>query len=329
MTKPEVSGYKKTDSLLKTFLKTKDYEVISAIGSEKRGTFTYVCESDGMKFVVKLGVISNGDDNGGSKRIRELKNEVFAVGNLWKQFPKGETKTFLLPPGAEVVFDEEFEKLKLYGYTRFYIDGRCLGSELRDGSENVQSWVGRFVDMVGEIDSLLDLDLPRTKEKANVDFSKLIIDNTKLWGKGIQDLMKSREIKMLEKGFDRCACDTVKKVTKYFSKNHIVVGTTHGELIPDHIIVDANRDKPYLVNFTKLCQYYPRFFDTGKMYGWILAVLGDIKSAEEFWDMSTKKLNLNECKPLKMLTNELILGSLYNYLNLEGEDIKFGCSSFF
>jgi len=325
MAGPKTSDYEKTDVLLKAFLEIKNYEVTDSIGSRNRGTFTYMCESDGMPFVIKLGVVSDGDD----KRVRKLKNEVFAVDKLWKQFPAGEAKSFLLPPGAEAIFDEEFEGLEVYGHARFYIDGSCLGFELRSGSENVQSWIERFVDVVNEIDSLPDLDLPRTKEKAEVDFSELIIKNTKLWGTGVQDLVKSKKLKMPEKGFRSCIDDVVGKVTQYFSENKVVVGTVHGELIPDHIIFDTSSDKLYLINFTRLCQHYPRFFDIGKMYGWILAVLGDVDGAKDFWDQSTKRLKLSEIEALKMMTNELILGSLHNHLDREGKDIKFGGEGFF
>lgn len=329
MTNTETLDYKSIDALLKTFLEMKGYEVMSDIGSENRGTFTYTCASDGMSFVVKLGVILDGED----KRVRGLKNEVFAVGRLWRQFPGGEAKSFLLPPGAEVVFDEEFEGLKIYGYSRFYIDGNCLGSELGNGSENMQAWIKRFVDMVNEIDALSELDLPRTKEKAEVDFSKLIINNTKFWGTGVQNFVKSRDLntpgKGVEEEFISCIDDVVEKVTKYFAENKVIAGTVHGELIPGHIIFDTNGNKPYLINFTRLCQHYPRFFDIGKMYGWMLAVLGDIKGAKDFWDQSTKRLKLSEIEALKMMTNELILGSLYNYLDREGRDIKFGGEVFF
>ncbi len=315
------STYQEKDEFLKEFLQKKGFHVVSEIGDESRGTHTYNCESDGMPYVVKIGI--GTEEN--KTRLEDLRNEVIAVTKLWKYFQNGEAKNFMLPPGPETIFDEEEDGFEIYGYARFYIEGSVLGLEMRAGSQSFSAWMDRFVEIVNEIANLPVLDLPRTEQKRGTDFKKVIDENTEMWVKKLAEYLEDEDSDMSE-----CVKKVGEEVHEYFEKNEIPIGTIHRELIPDHIIYDTMSEKPYLLNYTKLCQHYPKHMDAAMVYSWISVVLGDVDIAREFWDKCMESVPDDEKEYAKMIRNEIALGVLWDYLDPEKEagELKVGCDLF-
>lgn len=311
--------YSEIDDLLRKFLSEEKHEVKEDRGDSVRGTFTYQCEQEGMPFWVKIGVVLEEDD----KRIRDLKNEVAALTALWKAFPNGETDSFMLPPGPETIFDKEYEGHIVYGYSRFLVEGEVLSHDLRDGTERFISWVDRLTAIMKTIDAFPELDLPRTKEKQSEKFDEVIMKNLSIWS----EILKKHGPEKMQK----CFKDVINNTEEYFKKNKVVTGTAHGQLTPDHIIYMNGGLKPTLVSFTKLSQWYPKYWDLGTIYGWGQAVLGDSAGAVALYEKATKNgYSKNQLEFLNVIVNAVTIGTMGTFVDpaAEGGKLKVGCEAF-
>ncbi len=305
----------KESELFEKYLSEHGYENINALSD-----IAFECESDGMPYVAKLST-PDGDDD---KPVRLLKNEVDALTKLWKIFPSGEARTFILPPGPETIFDEEFEGVHIYGYVRFKIDGVILGQALRKGTQLAEDWIETFANITKEIDSLPNLNLQRTEEKKSENFDEMIVKNSKFWAEKLPGVIP---------GFENCKNSVVSKTESYFKSNHAVLGTALCSFNPDNLVFEEGptpyQFKPYLISYRRLNQSYPRFYDIAVMYGWILGVLGDYAVARTFWEKAGSDLDIKQKEFLQIITNEAALGGIYNAYDLEKIKPVCGCEVFF
>ncbi|MBN2100791.1 hypothetical protein JW710_02770 [Candidatus Dojkabacteria bacterium] len=314
--------YEMYDEVIRMYLEGKGYSVDALVGNASLNKFTYSCEKEGMPFVAKMGVALEGDDT----RVKDLRNEVEAVKRLWELYPDGEAKSFLLPPGAEEVFDEKYGKIDIYGYSRFWLEGLCLGDDIRMGVQHISDWIEKFNDIISEIDSFPKMDLPKTKEKEGTDINGKILDTAKNYFEKLQSLAKAGKTSLdmsVLKGFQA----KYKESVEFFKKKKLVLGTVHGNLAPDNFVYENG--KPYLISFTKLCQCYPRLYDVPWVYSWICVVTGDADTAQKFWDLSTGKLDKEMVDYLEKTGNLLLLGMLWEYLARENNDLKVTNEMFF
>jgi hypothetical protein len=326
--KNKIEGFKAVEKLARRYLNENGYDVEKYVGDRDRGTLTYLCKVLGIFFHVKL-VVYKTQSKKAYKRKELLENEIAAFKALWLEAPEGEFDSFMLPPGPEDVFDEEFEGYNVFGYTRLHIDGDILGEEFRLGEEKPVKWTKKFAEIVHQIDTLPQMELPHTGKKDQQDFQKTIIKNTRNWAKG---LTKEFELDQIgaEENLKDCIDEAVIKIKEYFAENRPVLGTAHCNLTPDHIVKAPILKKPYIVNFNRLNQSYPRFFDVAIIYSWLVVVLGTKHAALDFWVKAVEKLKVgnSQLETLEMITNEILLGTLYNFLKFEKEEVKIQCDDF-
>lgn len=324
--------YQSKAKIVRNFLESKGYSEIGDIEEESLGRFTYSAEIDGMPYFIKISAIKDSNDEG-SKRQRAIENEISALTELWKRYPEGETKSFILPPGPEIIFDEEYKGLRLGGYARFWIDGKVLGDEFRSGSQEITMWIDRFVNLSSEVDSFPRLDLPRTRDKEKVDFERVIVRNARYWGDKLREQLSSlSESGKLGQGESEEMSESVSKIVKslaeFFSGRKIVRGSSLKEMTPDNVVFDSlsdpNKAKPYFVNFGYFCQSYPRYYDVARLYGWVCAVLGEQEAALVYWGKASERFAVDEREYLEALTNYLTLGSICDYLSQEEMELKVG-----
>jgi 3'-phosphoadenosine 5'-phosphosulfate sulfotransferase len=301
-------SYVEKDEIVREYLETKGYSVVVSAGSKDRETFTYKCDNEGMPFWVKMAMGSNEVTE---KRIKLLKNEIASIISLWQTYPEGETSGFMLPPGPEDIFEENFNGSQLYGYSRFVVQGEILGPALREKKEVFSKWAGKYITMIKAIDALPELGLPRTEEKKDEDFSKVIVETAR---------SSAERLNALDIGnMAGCISKTLKEIEIYTGENKIVTGTAHGDMVPDHVVYLDNGVKPTLINFTKLCQWYPRFYDIAMVHAWVQVVLKDRKGAEELWRLFTENgFEKKDLDQAKVLVNALLIGTLAVYMEGEG-----------
>lgn len=304
-------SYVEKDEVIREYLQTKGYSVVLSVGSKDRETFTYKCDNEGMSFWVKVAM---GAGEAAEMRIKQLKNEIASITSLWKTYPDGETNGFMIPPGPEDIFEENFNGSQLYGYSRFVVQGEILGYALREKREKFSKWAGKYAAMVKAVDALPELELPRTEEKKKEDFSRVIIENVQ----HAADQLKSLEKQKLTECIDKVS----QGIEAYVGKNKIITGTAHGDMVPDHVVYLDKGVKPTLVNFTKLCQWYPRFYDLAMVYAWVCIVLKDKKGADELWDLYTGNgFDKRDLSQMKVLVNALLIGTLAVYMGGEGKGL--------
>lgn len=308
---------------LRDYLKNCGFEVSKFVGNLAHEKYSFVCFKSDMNYLVKLGV----DDEAGKRRVEGLKNEIVALKKLWQEFPDGETKAFHLPPGAEEIFDETYGDLEIYGYSRVYVDGKVLGEEMRAGREYCSDWMDKCADVVSEIDALPDLELPRTKKKEDTDFTEVVVENAKKW---LAELEKLEEVaENIDTSLMKCMTEAVEKSVAYISGNRFVLGTVHGELTPDNVVLGYGSKKPYISSFGRLCQRYPRFFDVPWVYGITGLVFGDVETAKKLWEVVISNMKIKEIESLKYLSNILTVGHIMMYLKHDEGDLDIDCSIFF
>lgn len=295
------------DEFFSRFLKSKGYMVSRVMHKPREDRMTFVCESDEMEYYVKLIRISEHNE----KVVNGVKNEVAAMVKLWELYPEGETESFLLPPGPEVEFHEEFEGTAVYGYARFYVDGTILGSALRNGSESFTEWADTYANIVKTIDTLPDLNLPRTAEKKDKQFEEEIVKNMGTWKQKLETRVPTDIQDRIMKA------ETA--VSDYFKNNRAVTGTVHGELVPDQLVFMKEHAKPTVVQFSKLCQWYPRFWDIGQVYSWVKVVLGDSEGAHKFWDTMISGMDKSLADYVKIVSLSTLVGTLAVYTDPMGE----------
>lgn len=335
-------SYKKIDKELQKFISDKGYKILSRISAGDHGTFTYQVEKEEMPFWVKIGhsdILDKGVSLGGDRidedtfanRIDDLKNEVAALTALWKRYPSGETDSFQFPPGAEEIFSGEIDGLKIYGYARFVVEGNVLGKALRDKSIIFSNWVEPCGKMVKTLDSLPELRLPSSSRMKDIDFAQFITKKASYWRDQLQLLSKKNENGVtldLVKRTEHIAQET----EDYVSKNKIVMGSVHGDFQPDHIVYLERGTFPTLVQFSKICQWYPRYWDIATMYAWVAVVLGDVEGAKNFWSHVSEKngLSKDEIVYLKVITNVVTLGMIAQHRkpSLEGGKRAIGAEAF-
>ena len=338
---PSSDSFSEIDKMLQSFLKKKGYDVLFRTSVESHGTFTYHVEKEGMPFWVKIGHSGTvnpwaelgykRDKNEGQEgRIDDLKNEVAALMALWELYPLGETNSFQFPPGPEEVFETEYDGLKLYGYARFVVEGKVLGKELKDKKTSFAEWVEPCVKMIKTVDALPDLHLPRTGLKKNVEFEKLIEKNVSFWYDRRKIAAKNPDTGVTKDLLSR-ADKLVQEVRKYFSTHKVVTGTVHGDFQPDHIVYLEGNGLPTLVQFSKMCQWYPRYWDVANLYGWVVSVLGDVENAKSFWNLMTANgFSKDQMDYLRIITNVVTLGNMSTYVEptWEGGKLKVGVEAF-
>lgn len=335
-------SYAEVDQILQKYLREKGYNVLLRTSVESHGTFTYQVEKDEMPYWVKIGYTENFERcaevgrkrkelDATQGRVEDLKNEVAALTALWLKYPSGETDSFQFPPGPEEVFEEEYAGLNVYGYARFVVEGKILGQALRDGSAKFSEWIECCSKMVKTIDSLPDLHLSRTELNRDVKFEELIVNNASFG----YDRMKL----MLEKGNQGVSAELVKQAgvlvqeaRDYFSLHRVVTGTVHGDFQPEHIVYLEEGGLPTLVQFSKICQWYPRHWDIAKMYGWVAVVAGDLDGARMFWKHMLEKTGLSKERIdyLKVITNIVTLGMMSTAIEpgWDGGKLKVGVEAF-
>ncbi len=314
--------FEKKDKILREYLKDIGYPVKQYIGGRRRPTYTYVSDVLGIHFLSKLAIAGKHDESE-YKRKRLLQNELEALQSLWDISDDGVYGNFLLPPGPEEIIDDNYKSYEIFGYIRLYLSGEVLSTSFRDGDYDINKWVEIFSRICLDIDSMSDLGLPRTNEKKDQDFSKTIIENTTTWTKKLLDRFKKGKVEGVNENFIKTVEQAGDKVVDHYSNNRVVLGTAHCDLVPDHLLWDPLRRKPYVLNFTRLNQAYPRFFDIAKLYSWILVVLGDERLAISFWEEATHRIKRQERVGVEMLANEMLMGSLWHYINSEQAVIKF------
>ncbi len=307
------------------YLAKKGYQIEDHICGE----YTFRCTNYGMDFFVKLTLAATEDD----KRILELKNEVAAINNLWKAFPEGETKTFSIPPGTEDEFTGKIDDEFVYGYARFWVDAKVLSTDIRNGQEKVENWVGKFAEIAKEIDTLPDLQLPRTQQKQKEDFIKTIDETSKYWMSELEKRVEMGDVRMSETeenldDFMENVRMRSNQIREYFKENRVITGTSLQEFTPDHVLYGIV-EKPYISTFSKLSQSYPRFYDIASMYSWLVSVTGDIPFSMVFFENASDRLAVDQKAYLKIITNHALIGSVYNYLKLEKPIIKANAIAFF
>lgn len=311
-------SYQSYEKVIEAFLLAQSYVVMERRGNSTRGTYTYLCEKEDMRFLVKMSIEREGD-----KRTMGLRNEIAALSGLWTAFPVGETEAFLLPPGPEDIFEDEYEGCHVFGYARLYVDGRVLSYNLRDGTESFNNWVEPFTAIVKTIDTLPELDLPRTREKEKEDFPKVIVSNVQFWNELL--------LKHGGGNLDACLADVVSDITAYIESHTLVTGTVHGQLNPDHIVVSDLNEKPTLVSYSKLCQWYPRYWDAGTVYGWAQAVVSAGDAATAFYQsFADSVVDRKQGEFLKCVVNIGALGSMATVVDpdAEGGNLTVGCEAF-
>jgi hypothetical protein len=258
-----------------------------------------------------------------------LRNELDVYKQLWQKYPEGNLNSFILPPGPDDVFGQQLDAYMVFGYSRFRVQGEVLGKKLRNQTEEVADWIDTFASMTQEIDTLPNLSLPKTQIIRRRNYNEIVIKNIKKWQQNLLSIFDKTETD--DPGLEEII-NTIQiaaeKSKEYFTENQIPKGTVHGHLIPDEILVSSYLDQPYLLSFTKLNQAYPRFFDIAKMYSWLVVVLGASEPAHEYWHQSTNQLNENDQIYLQMLTNEILLGTLLNYLQYEKKEINLASQDF-
>ena len=307
------------NEMLTVFLQEKGYGAITFVGDSSRSTFTYKAQQDEMPYWIKLCVISDKNN----KREADLRNEVAALTALWKLYPDGDAGSFFLPPGPEVIFDENYQDVHVYGYSRFEVEGKILATELREGREIFSSWVDIYAEILKTIDALPDLGLPRTEAKKQEKFEETIMKNGNYW----LDVMKGN---VPEEVYD-CAKNELAIAMIFFEGQRVVMGTVHGDIVPDHVVFLNHDVKPTIVQFTKLCQWYPRFWDVGAVYGWVQAVLGDGESAWALWSKVTSNgFDKKQIDYLKIITNVNVLASMGAVISPEwgNGEMKARCGAF-
>jgi hypothetical protein len=314
--------FEKKDRIIREYLKDVGYPVMEYIGDRQRLTYTYLSDVLGIHFFSKFAIVGEHEKSA-DKRKRLLKNELEALQSLWEISEDGVYGNFLLPPGPEEIIDDNYKSYDIFGYIRLYLSGEVVGRSFRSGNYDINKWVNVLSGICLDIDSMSDLGLPRTNEKKDQDFAKTIIENTTMWTKKLLNRFDKGEVEGVNEDFIKMVEQAADKVVDYYSSNGVVLGTVHCDLVPDHLLWDPLRKKPYVLNFMRLNQSYPRFFDIAKLYSWILVVLGDGRLAINFWEEATKRFKRKECANVEMLANEMLIGSLWNYIDNEQAVIKF------
>jgi hypothetical protein len=320
--------FNEIDEFLREYLEQHNYLVERFLGGEGRGTYTYVCSVLGIYFYIKLCILSTASPQEiNQKRQRRIENEIQALDTLWEIADKrgedeGEMKSFVLPPGIESVFDDDIEDIRIYGYARLFLDGENLAKQLREENIKLNKWPQKLAAIVLEIDSLKDLDLPRNDVNSQKDFQEIIINNTRQWKSKLQEIFSQGKIEGVDEKFksymEQVSVDTV----NFFKQNEPILGTVHGDLTPEHILTSQFRQKPYIVNFTHFSENYPRFFDAALLYSWMVVVWGNSQIAQDFWSEVTEDMDFDNRARLEMLTNEILLATLYSYLTKEEKVVK-------
>lgn len=324
------SADNKHGDTLADFLESKGYSVVERIGGVFKyagESHTYKCENDGMYYIVKLVV----DDDAGKKRKGYIENERIALDALWKEFPTGEMKSFLLPPGTEENFDEGYKGVRIVGFARFYVEGEVLGSLIRANDQSLRDWIDRFVGITQDLDNLPDLGLPRTQEKRKVDFQEIMVKNALYWKDEMLKLLNSREdIEFEDSSRDQmieCYESQARDIVEFLGGNKVVLGTALCELNPDHIVI-GSEPKPYVLSYSRLNQAYPRYFDVAHLYAWMCAVTGELDQSLKFWENATVPLAKKEFEGLRRVANLQLMGALFDAVENEGGKVRVGCEAF-